>query len=119
MKKVVVVLVLLMGATSFGQNKNAKAVIAVDGVCMMCKVRIEKAAIKTKGVKSAVWNLDTKELRVIYNDQKATLASINTSVAAVGHDTEQIKATEKAYQSVHPCCKYRDDSVQKDHNKDN
>ncbi len=35
MKKVVVVLVLLMGATSFGQNKNAKAVIAVDGVCMM------------------------------------------------------------------------------------
>ena len=119
MKNVLLVLMLVFGASVFGQNKNEKAVIAVDGVCGMCKQRIEKAAIKTKGVKSAVWNLDTKELRVIYNDQKATLASINASVAAVGHDTEQVKATEKAYASVHPCCKYRDQDVQKDHNKDN
>ena len=119
MKNVLLVLMLVFGASVFGQNKNEKAVIAVDGVCGMCKERIEKAAIKTKGVKSAVWNLDTKELRVIYNDQKATLASINASVAAVGHDTEQVKATEKAYASVHPCCKYRDQDVQKNHNKDN
>jgi len=119
MKNVLLVLMLVFGASVFGQNKNEKAVIAVDGVCGMCKQRIEKAAIKTKGVKSAVWNLDTKELRVIYNDQKATLASINASVAAVGHDTEQVKATEKAYASVHPCCKYRDQDVQKNHNKDN
>ena len=119
MKNVLLVLMLVFGANVFGQNKNAKAVIAVDGVCGMCKVRIEKAAIKTKGVKSAVWNQDTKELRVIYNDQKATLASINASVAAVGHDTEQIKATDKAYASVHPCCKYRDDSVQTEHTMDN
>ena len=119
MKNILLVLMLVFGASVFGQNKNAKAVIAVDGVCGMCKQRIEKAAIKTKGVKSAVWNIDTKELRVIYNDQKATLASINASVAAVGHDTEQVKATEKAYASVNPCCKYRDQDVQKDHNKDN
>ena len=119
MKNILLVLMLVFGASVFGQNKNAKAVIAVEGVCGMCKQRIEKAAIKTKGVKSAVWNIDTKELRVIYNDQKATLASIHTSVAGVGHDTEQIKATDQAYESVNPCCKYRDDSVQKDHNKDN
>ena len=119
MKKVLVVLVLLMAATSFAQNKNAKAVISVDGVCMMCKDRIEKASIKTKGVKSAVWSLETKELRVIYNEEKTTLAAINASVAAVGHDTEQIKATAQAYASVHPCCKYRDGNVQEDHNKDN
>ena len=119
MKNILLVLMLVFGASVFGQNKNAKAVIAVDGVCGMCKQRIEKAAIKTKGVKSAVWNIDTKELRVIYNDQKATLASIHTSVAGVGHDTEQIKATDQAYESVHTCCKYRDQDVQKDHDKDN
>ena len=119
MKNVLLVLMLVFGASVFGQNKNAKAVIAVDGVCMMCKDRIEKASIKTKGVKSAVWNLDTKELRVIYNEGKTTLAAINASVAAVGHDTEQIKATQKAYQSVNPCCKYRDQDVQKEHTMDN
>lgn len=119
MKNVLLVLMLVFGASVFGQNKNAKAIIAVDGVCMMCKDRIEKASIKTKGVKSAVWNLDTKELRVIYNEEKTTLATINESIAAVGHDTEQIKASQKAYQSVHPCCKYRDQDMQKEHNMDN
>ena len=120
MKNVLLVLMLVFGASVFGQNKNAKAVIAVDGVCMMCKDRIEKASIKTKGVKSAVWNLDTKELRVIYNEEKTTLAAINASVAAVGHDTEQIKAPQKRpIKVLHPCCKYRDQDVQKEHTMDN
>ena len=47
MKNVLLVLMLVFGASVFGQNKNAKAVIAVDGVCMMCKDRIEKASIVT------------------------------------------------------------------------
>ena len=119
MKNVLLILMLVFGVSVFGQNKNAKAVIAVDGVCGMCKKRIENATIKTKGVKSAVWNIDTKELRVIYNDKKVTLASIHTSVASVGHDTEQVKAPDQAYESVDACCKYRDQDVQKDHNKDN
>ena len=38
---------------SFAQNKNARVSLDVDGVCMMCKNRIEKASLKTKGVKSA------------------------------------------------------------------
>ena len=69
MKKIVLVtLVMVLGFTTYAQNKNAKASIEVDGVCMMCKERIEKAAIKTKGVKSAVWNVDTHELSLIYNE---------------------------------------------------
>ena len=45
--------ILCMTTLSFAQNKNAKASVEVDGVCMMCKKRIEKASLKTKGVKSA------------------------------------------------------------------
>ena len=35
MKNVLLVLMLVFGASVFGQNKNEKAVIAVDGVCGM------------------------------------------------------------------------------------
>lgn len=112
---IILVVVTLMSITAFAQNKNAKSTVMVDGVCMMCKNRIEKAAIKTKGVKSAVWNVQTKELNLIYDERKTDLATINQSVANVGHDTEQIKATEEAYNSVHDCCKYRDEEVIKDH----
>ena len=55
---------------SFAQNKNAKASFEVDGVCMMCKSRIEKASLNTKGVKSAVWNVKSHELKLIFNEHK-------------------------------------------------
>ena len=104
-----------MSISSYAQNKNAKATIEVDGVCLMCKERIEKASIKTKGVKSAVWNVKTHELSLIYDERKTDLNTIQEGIAAVGHDTVEIIATDEAYASVHPCCKYREEAVQEDH----
>jgi len=116
MKKIIISTVLIfIGIATYAQNKNATAVLDVDGVCMMCKERIEKASIKTKGVKSAVWNVKTHELSVIYDERKTDLATINENIAAVGHDTKTIKASDEAYNSVHPCCLYRDEDVKKDH----
>lgn len=116
MKKIILLsLFLFVGISVSAQNKNAKATIEVDGVCTMCKDRIEKAAIKSKGVKSAVWNVETHELKLIYNESKTDLVTIQNSIAAVGHDTKEIKATDEAYETVHPCCKYRDDDVKEDH----
>ena len=118
MKKLITVIVVCMGMFAFSQNKNAKASIEVDGVCQMCKERIEKAAIRTKGVKSAVWSIETHELKVIYDERKTDLKSISKSIASVGHDTKEIKATDEQYNTVHPCCKYRDEEVKKDHEKE-
>ncbi|WP_299119473.1 heavy-metal-associated domain-containing protein [uncultured Winogradskyella sp.] len=115
MKKIILIFTLLIGIATFAQNKNAKASMEVDGVCGMCKERIEKAAIRTKGVKSAVWNIDTHELKLIYDERKTDLKTISKKIASVGHDTKNIKATDEAYDSVHPCCRYRDKDVVKDH----
>lgn len=115
MKNLITAIVVVFSITAFAQNKNAKASMEVDGVCMMCKERIEKAAIRTKGVKSAVWNVDTHELKLIYDERKTDLKTISKKIAEVGHDTKEIKATNEAYNSVHPCCKYRDKDVVKDH----
>ncbi|MDO6760767.1 heavy-metal-associated domain-containing protein [Tamlana sp. 2_MG-2023] len=118
MKKVIIVFMLLVGTVSFAQNKNARASIEVDGVCLMCKTRIEKACFKTKGVKSAVWDVNTHELALIYDERKTNLEAIEASVLEVGHDTKDLKATDEAYNSVHPCCKYRDEAVQDDHKEE-
>lgn len=118
MKTIVLTLTLLISTISFSQNKNAKASVEVDGVCMMCKERIEKAAIKTKGVKFANWDVKTHELKLIFDESKTNLKTIQQSVADVGHDTKEIKATDEAYNSVHPCCMYRDEAVKGDHHKE-
>lgn len=115
MKKLLILSVLLLSTLTFAQNKNQKATMEVDGVCMMCKNRIEKACFKTKGVKHASWDVKTHELKLIYDARKTDLETISQSIADVGHDTKEIKATDEAYDSVHACCKYRDEEVQKDH----
>ena len=118
MKKIILIFTLLITTVTFAQNKNAKASMEVDGVCGMCKERIEKAAIRTKGVKSAVWSIDTHELKLMYDERKTNLETISKNIAAVGHDTKEIKATDEAYDSVHPCCRYRDKEIVDDHKEE-
>ncbi len=115
MKKLIIVLTVLMATATFAQNKNAKATLEVDGVCIMCKSRIEKACLGTKGVKSANWDVKTHQLSLFFDENKTNLKTIQKNIAAVGHDTKGLKATDEAYASVHPCCKYRDDDVKDDH----
>ena len=115
MKKILIIVTFLIASIGYAQNKNAKASLEVDGVCMMCKERIEKAAIKTKGVKSAIWNVKTHELKLIFDERNTDLETISKKIVAVGHDTKTLKATDEAYNSVHPCCKYRDKEVVNDH----
>lgn len=115
MKQIILIFTILVTTATYAQNKNEKAVIEVDGVCGMCKVRIEKAAIRTKGVKSAVWNIETHNLKLIYDGRKTNVDSISKNIALVGHDTKKVKATETAYKSVNPCCLYRDEDVVKAH----
>ena len=115
MRKLFILGLMLIGTASFAQNKNAKATIEVDGVCLMCKTRIEKASIKTKGVKLANWDVKTHELKLIFDERKTSLEKIKESIVAVGHDTKDLKAKEEVYNNIDPCCKYRDEKVVKDH----
>ena len=115
MKKIVIVIIMLAGFTMQAQNKNAKATMEVDGICLMCKSRIEKAALNTKGVKSAVWNVKSHQLSLIFNEGKTNTDAIQANILEVGHDVNEVKASVEAYNSVHDCCKYRDKNVVGDH----
>ena len=114
--KYLVLLIFMVGSTSmFTQDRNAKASFQVDGVCMMCKDRIEKAGITSKGVKFADWNLETQELQLIFNEKKTDLKTIQGNILDAGHDLDSLKATDEAYAKLDDCCKYRDPKVREDH----
>lgn len=111
MKNLVLLLLLIAGTTAYSQDKNAKTVLNVDGVCGMCKARIEKASLNTKGVKYANWSIESHELKLIYDARKTVIDTIKQRILKAGHDVEEAKAPEDAYASVHPCCKYRSENV--------
>lgn len=77
----------------------------VYGNCGMCKDRIESALL-VPGVKVADWDQETKMLTVTFRPFKISLQSIHEIVAAVGHDTDLIKAKDEVYAKLHGCCQY-------------
>ncbi|WP_422857712.1 heavy-metal-associated domain-containing protein [Flagellimonas sp. S174] len=107
-KGIMIMLSLLISAVSFGQEKNKKMTFEVDGICEMCKVRIEKAALSVPGVKYAVWDIPTHQLSMVVDERKTNAMEIKSAIVQVGHDTKELKATQEAYESVHPCCRYRE-----------
>lgn len=111
MKTVVLsVFMALFTVLAVAQDKNKKMKFDVNGKCGMCKERIEKAALGVKGVKFASWDIPSHQLSVIIDERKTDPMKIKTAIVAVGHDTKELKATDEAYNSVHPCCLYREDN---------
>lgn len=112
MNKIVITVVMaLVTGMTFAQEKNKKLTMEVNGKCGMCKERIEKAALGVKGVKYATWDIPSHELSLIIDERKTDPMKVKSAIVAVGHDTKELKATEEAYEGVHPCCKYREDNT--------
>ena len=100
-------LAALMLAAVSTQAQKAEKTFGVAGVCGMCEDRIE-AAFDQKGIVAADYDLETKQLHVIYKTKKWNEESLHKLATVIGHDTEKYKATDGAYANIHGCCKYRD-----------
>jgi len=107
MKIILSLLLLLFTVVLYGQEKQIlETTFTVQGNCNICKDRIEKAAY-IKGVKRVSWDVDSKSFQLIYRADKTTPRKVMESIAAIGHDTQEVEASEKAYNNLHHCCKYR------------
>jgi len=102
-----IVMIVSVAVSAQDKNDNVKTVeFTVNGICGMCKDRIENAA-QIKGVKFAEWDKASKVLKVVYRTDKTTEQKIHNSIAKAGHDTELVQASDEDYSKLHACCKYR------------
>jgi len=102
----------LEGKTSMMNEKaptvaGEQATITVQGLCLMCKERIEKTAKSITGIFSAVWDIKTKQLLLRYDPEKTSPDAVAQALAKVGYDAEKYKADDAVYQDLPECCKYR------------
>ena len=98
-------LLALLGITiAFGDTNTEK--FKVYGNCGTCEKRIETAANAVDGVTSADWDKDTKQIVVAYDDSQTSLMDIKKAIAAVGHDTDMVKADDEVYNALPSCCQY-------------
>lgn len=106
MKTLLVILCvgLLQTLSVIAADKNES--FTVYGNCGMCKKTIEKAVKKIEGISEAVWNKKTKIITVTFDDARTSLEAIKKSIAESGYDTDEIRATDEAYSTLHTCCRY-------------
>ena len=102
-KYFLIVMMSFCSVTLFAQSKTDT--LKVWGNCEECKDKIEKAA-KQGGAVSADWNTDTYALVINYAADKTSALDIEKSIAAVGYDTQDVRADDAAYKKLPKCCQY-------------
>ena len=95
-EKVETIVELMGNETTFG----------VKGNCKMCKKTIETAALSLDGVHKAVWDVESKQIDLVYDDQLVELMTIHNTIANSGYSTELVDLNKEAYDNLPMCCKY-------------
>ena len=81
MKKTIVLLLALAPLALFAQKKDIqKTTFEVNGVCGMCKARIEKTAFSIKGVKTASWDIPSHQFTLLFDANKVSLESVHEAM---------------------------------------
>lgn len=120
MKRILIVPIVLSSVLfSFGENsslKNTDSVLEIQhletttfkvyGNCNMCKKTIESSLKDVEGIQKAEWDVKTKMITITFNPHQITLISIKEKIAAVGYDTDEVKAQESVYNKLPNCCQY-------------
>ena len=103
-----VLICLLASSISLNAQDDTmkKETFKVWGNCDMCKTTIEKSLKSIKGVKSGKWNVASKKMTVKYDAAKVSLDEIKKTIAKVGYDTEEHRASDETYNKLHHCCQY-------------
>ena len=111
---VMIIALLAFHATNAQSDKSQRTIgiktqtIKVNGVCEMCKKRIENAALSVAGVKSVNWDEGARSLTIKYDlFKKDAVENVEKKISSVGHDNQKYTAEDKAYSSLPDCCHYR------------
>ncbi len=103
-------LLSMVGVLSLNAQPTSTKVEArfkVYGNCGACEERITEA-LDQKGIVAGGWDREKQEVWVVYRPSKVTLEQIHRYIAAVGHDTDLMKADSAVYQNLPNCCLYRE-----------
>jgi copper chaperone CopZ len=58
------------------------------------------------GVLKANWDVKTKQIDLVYDDQLVELMTIHNTIAASGYSTELVDLNQEAYDNLPLCCQY-------------
>ena len=99
-------LFVLVGFFMFSfTGKEVKTMeIKTTTVCEMCKERIERELVFTKGVKEVKVDLEKNIITVKYRTDKVSPENIRKAVSKMGYWADDVPADEEAFKKLPECC---------------
>jgi Cu(I)/Ag(I) efflux system membrane fusion protein len=99
---------MMNGEEPCEESGGVEATLPVQGLCGMCRKRIEATVGALPGVHDASWDATTCLLSLRHDPKQTPLSAIAAALAAVGHDAGDARAPDAVYNALPLCCKYRD-----------
>lgn len=96
---------LLLLASSFTVDRTKSIKIQTNAVCGMCKDRIETGLAALDGVLDVRLDMITKKVKVEYDDNKQSEASLRLAVTKLGYGADALAPDGDARESLPGCCK--------------
>jgi copper chaperone CopZ len=101
--------------TATPQQTLVTTTFTVYGNCGKCKKNIERPFKEMQGVESATWDKKTKKFTITYNPALLSERRIKEIIAEQGYDSDDVKASDEAYNKLPKCCRYRDGNPHDQH----
>lgn len=103
--------VILLAFLSLSVNTIAQELVEysfqVQGMCGMCKDRIEQTAKELGHAATANWDVASKAFVVNIDESITSIDHVRNTLAKAGHDNGNFTAPQDVYDNLHECCKYR------------
>jgi len=100
---VILLQILFTSVSAFGQAKEVE--IKTSAQCNECKEIIEETLMDMKGVKFAELDVESKIVKVAYNEKKTSAVDIKNAIVAVGYNADEQEADPEAVKRLSPCCR--------------
>lgn len=101
-----IILLSFIGKSSLRAQTATDSTVTIktNAQCGECKDRLESNLSVMKGVKSATFDLSTKNVTIVFNPGKTSAAKLRTAISKIGYDADDVKADPKAQGRLPKCC---------------
>ena len=101
----IAILALFIVGCNGNRSSSTEYTVHVWGNNEKCKATIEKSC-DMKGVSEAIWNIDSKLLKLKLDTSQVSLNTVLEAVAKAGYDNEKFYADDYSYGALEASCQY-------------
>ena len=102
---ILLLLPILLIANPSCLRKNKTISVQTSAICGSCKKRLESGLANLPGVIAVRLDLNSKKMKIKYDDQQTQPEKLKQAIAALGYQADEMPPRKEAYTQLPECCR--------------